>query len=149
LAPPMNSQPLPRWAQWSLSISCRPVTPTYKLQVKTSSRTCIHALPRALWLWASPTCQSGLRRFHVSYSFGSHLPTEVASSTATCPMALDLTSQLRWAPALTRGSGPHFLTEVGSDTTMCSLALDLTSRMRWPPTLSHVPRPPMGHGPQV
>jgi hypothetical protein len=33
---------------------------------------------------------------------GPRLPAEVGSSIAMCPMALDLTSQLRWALALSR-----------------------------------------------
>jgi hypothetical protein len=39
---------------------------------------------------------------HVPYSSGPRLPAEVGSSAAMCPMALDLASQLRWAPALPR-----------------------------------------------
>jgi hypothetical protein len=72
--------------------------------------------------------------------------------TVMCPMTPDLTSQLRWAPALPRvlwlqtsplnwgglryyhvyyGSGPCFSTEVGSDAALCPMAPDLTSRLRW------------------
>jgi hypothetical protein len=40
----------------------------------------------------------------VSYGSGSRLSAKLGSGIATCPMSLDLTSQLRWAPAL-----PHVL----------------------------------------
>jgi hypothetical protein len=39
-------------------------------------------------------------RCHVSCSFRPHLPVEVGSSATTCPVAPDLTSLLRRAPAL-------------------------------------------------
>jgi hypothetical protein len=41
---------------------------------------------------------------HVSYGFEPRLPAEVGSGSATCPMAPDLASRLRWAPVL-----PHVL----------------------------------------
>jgi hypothetical protein len=68
-----------------VSVPYGPGTPTYKSQVKTSCMVCIYTLPRALQFWTSP-------------------PAEVGSGAATCPMALDLASRLRWAPAL-----PHVL----------------------------------------
>jgi hypothetical protein len=79
--------------------------------------------------------------------------------TATCPTALDLASQLRWAPVRSRalwlrtlppdrgvlqpchvsyGSEPHLSKEVDSDTTTCYMALNLTSRMRCAPVLTRV-----------
>jgi hypothetical protein len=85
-----------------LLVPCRPDTPTYKPQVKISCRTCIHTLPRVLWLRISPPSWGGLRRCHVPYGSGPRLPAEVDSSAATCPMALDLASRLRWAPVLPR-----------------------------------------------
>jgi hypothetical protein len=39
---------------------------------------------------------------HVSYGSGSRLLVEVGFGTVTCPMALDLASRLRCAPALPR-----------------------------------------------
>jgi hypothetical protein len=51
----------------TLSISCRSGTSTYKLQVKTGSRACIHVLPHTLLLQTSPPCQGGLRRCHMSH----------------------------------------------------------------------------------
>jgi hypothetical protein len=39
-------------------------------------------------------------RCHVSYGFGPRLSAEMGSGATTCPMAPDLTSRLRWAPAL-------------------------------------------------
>jgi hypothetical protein len=95
----------------------------------------------------------------VSYGSGPRLSTEVGSNAATCPMTLDLTSQLRWAPALphvlwlqtsplTRGelwcchmsydSGPRLPDEVGSSAAVCPIALDLTYRLRWTLTLPHI-----------
>jgi hypothetical protein len=41
-------------------VPCRPGTPTYKLQVKTGSEVCTHALPRALQYWTLPPSQGGL-----------------------------------------------------------------------------------------
>jgi hypothetical protein len=87
-----------------VSVPSRPGTPTYKLQVKTSSRACNHTLPHALRLRISPPYQGGLRRCHVSYDSGPRLLTEVGSGAAMCPMTLYLTSRLRWAPVL-----PHIL----------------------------------------
>jgi hypothetical protein len=58
------------------------------------------ALLRAPWLQTSPPDWVELRCCHVSYGSRPHLPAEVDSSAATCTMALDLISQLRWASAL-------------------------------------------------
>jgi hypothetical protein len=38
----------------------------------------------------------------MSYGSGPHLSTDVGSGAAMCPIALNLISQLRWAPALPR-----------------------------------------------
>jgi hypothetical protein len=142
-------------------VSCRPSTPTYKLQAKISCRACIHTLPHALRLRSSPSSWCGLRCCHVPYGFGPYLPTEVGSSATTCPMALDLTSRLRWALALPcvlwlwtsppawgglgryhvpYGSEPHLPAEAGSNAAKCPMALDLASRLRWAPALPHIPR---------
>jgi hypothetical protein len=75
---------------------------------------------------------------HVSYNFRPHLPAEVGSRAATCPTAPDLTSLLRWAPALPRASPPCWVelrrchmflsfgarlsTKVGSDAATCLMA---------------------------
>jgi hypothetical protein len=75
---------------------------TYKPQVKISCRACIHTLPCALRLRTSPPSWGGLRCCHVSYSSRPRLLTEVGSDPATCPMAPDIASQLRWAPVLPR-----------------------------------------------
>jgi hypothetical protein len=82
-----------------VSVPCRPGTPTYKPQVKTSCRACSHTLSRALRLWTLPPSCGGLRRCHMSYGSGPRLPAKVGSGAATCPMAPDLASRLRWAPA--------------------------------------------------
>jgi hypothetical protein len=52
--------------------------PLYKPQVKTSCRTCIH----------------------VPYGSRPRLAAEVGFGVATCPVALDLASLLRWASML-------------------------------------------------
>jgi hypothetical protein len=120
-AAPVSSQPPPRWAQGPLSVSCRLGTLTYRLQVKTSSRACIHilscvlqlrtsppllrwllAVPSVLQLRTSPPCQGGLQHSHVSHGPGPCLTTEVGPSAATCSVALGLSSQPRQNPALTR-----------------------------------------------
>jgi hypothetical protein len=55
-----------------------------------------------LWLWIShPDC-GGLQCYHVSSGSGPHLPVEVGSGAATCPVAPDLASRLRWASTLPR-----------------------------------------------
>jgi hypothetical protein len=60
------------------------------------------ALPHFLWLRTSPPDRGGLRRCHVSYGSEPRLPIEVGSSAATCPIAPDLASRLRWASTLPR-----------------------------------------------
>jgi hypothetical protein len=69
--------------------------PAYKLKIKIRSRTCIHALPRKLYLQTIPPCIGGLRRHHVSRGPESHLLAEVSSDAATCPLAPDLASLMR------------------------------------------------------
>jgi hypothetical protein len=120
-AAPVSSQPPPRWARGPLSVSCRLGTPTYRLQVKTSSRACIYILscvlqlrtsppllrwlltvPSVLQLRTSPPCQGGLQHSHVSHGPGPCLTTEVGPIAATCSVALGLSSQPRQNPALTR-----------------------------------------------
>jgi hypothetical protein len=60
----------------------------------------------------------------VPYGSEPHLPVEVGSGVATCPMALELASRLRWAPALPRvlwlRSSPPGL--VGSGAVTCPRA---------------------------
>jgi hypothetical protein len=79
---------------------------------------------------------------HMSYGSRPRLPAEVGSGTATCPMAPDHASWLRWAPMLQRvlwlrtsplgcgglrrchefyGSRPPLLAEVGSDAVTCPM----------------------------
>jgi hypothetical protein len=48
------------------------------------------------------SCQGGLWRYHVSYSSGPRLPTEVGSNATTCLVAPGLSSQLRRALTLPR-----------------------------------------------
>jgi hypothetical protein len=76
-------------SQKCLSIPCRLGTPTYKLQVKTESRACIHAPPRALRYQTLPSCQGGLRGCHVSSGSGPCLPAGEGSGAAACHMAPD------------------------------------------------------------
>jgi hypothetical protein len=101
-------------------------------------------------------------RCHISCSFRPHLPAEVGSDATTCPMALDIASLLRWAPALSHvprlrtlppwwgelrcchvscGPGPRLLAEVRSGATTCPSAQDLASFSRWAPVLPCVPQP--------
>jgi hypothetical protein len=79
-----------------------PGTPTYKPQVKTSCRVCIHTLSHALWLQTSPSIWGRLRCCHVYYGSRPRLSVEVDSDVATCPMTVDPASQLRWVPVLPR-----------------------------------------------
>jgi hypothetical protein len=74
----------------------------YKLYVKVSSKVCIHALPRKLYLRTTPPWRGGLRSRHVSNGPEPHLLAELSSGAATCSSAPDLTSLPRWAPALPR-----------------------------------------------
>jgi hypothetical protein len=43
------------------------------------------ALPRVLYLRTSPPNRGGLRRCHVSYGSGPHIPVEVVSGASMCP----------------------------------------------------------------
>jgi hypothetical protein len=120
------------------------------------------ALPRVPRPRTSPPYRGGLQRCHVSHGPGPHLPAEVGSDVAMCPVALGLTSLLRWALALSRapwlqtsppcrdrfgcchisrGPGPRLPAEVFSGAATCPTALDLTSLPRWAPALPCVPRP--------
>jgi hypothetical protein len=104
-------------------------------------------LPHVLWLQTSSPYWGGLRCYHVFYSSEPRLLAGVGSGTATCPIAPNLASRLRWAPTLPcviwlRISPP---TEVGTDTATCPMALELTFRLRCAPALPRVPRVPMGH----
>jgi hypothetical protein len=142
----------------------------YSLQDKTRSKTCIHALPRALQLQNLPPYRGGLRCCYVSYDFGPRLPTEVGSGAAMCPMASNPASLSRWVPVLpcalwlwtpspcrgglrcchvSSGSGPHLPIEVGSDAAACPIAMDLASRPRRVPVLSHVSRFPKDRVPHI
>jgi hypothetical protein len=126
-----------------VSVPYRLGTLTYKSQVKTSYRVCIHTLSRVLWLQISPPDWGGLQRCHMSYDSGPQLPAEVGSDAAMSPMAPDLASRLRWASALPRihwlwtsplgwgelqryhmpyGLRPRLPTEVGSGVATCPMA---------------------------
>jgi hypothetical protein len=97
---------------------------------------------------------------HIPCSSKPHLPAEVGSNAATCPVASDLASLSRWAPALPRvpqhrtsppcrgghrhynmshGPRPRLLAKVSSDIATCPLASDLASLPRWAPALPRVP----------
>jgi hypothetical protein len=71
-------------------------------------------------------------RCHVPYGSEPRLLTEMASSAAMCPMALDLTSRMRWAPVLphAHNSRLHLPAEVGSGAVTCYMAPDLASQLR-------------------
>jgi hypothetical protein len=145
LAPPASSQPLLRWAQGSLLVLCRPGTPAYKLQHKTRSRVCVHALP----LQTLPLYRGWLRCCHMSCSSRPcHCPTKVGSGAAMCPMTPDHTSLLGRALVLphvlwlqtsppARGElrrchvsyrfGPLLPAKLGSGAALCPTAPDPTS----------------------
>jgi hypothetical protein len=73
-----------------VSVSYRPSTPTYKLQVKSKSGACTHAPPHALQHRTLPPSRDELQGYHVSSGSRSRLPDRVGSETAMCPVALDL-----------------------------------------------------------
>jgi hypothetical protein len=127
-------------------------------------------LPCVLWLRTSPPSRGGLQCCHVSYGSGPRLPTELGSSAAICPIALDLASQLMWALTLpyilwlwtsphswgglhrcnmSYGSGPRLPAEVGSGAATCPMAPNLASRLRWTAALPRVPRVPVDREFQV
>jgi hypothetical protein len=58
------------------------------------------ALPHILRPWTLPPCRGGLRCYHVSHGRKPCLLAKVSSSAATCSSPPDLTSLLRWTPAL-------------------------------------------------
>jgi hypothetical protein len=100
LAPPAGSQPLPRWARGPLLVPCIPGTPVYRLQAKTKSRGCTHALlhatvapePASL-LWKTPVLPRVPRLQTPPLRLGG-------SGAATCPEALDSVSPSRRALTL-------------------------------------------------
>jgi hypothetical protein len=89
LASPEGSLPPPRWARGPLSVPYRLGTPTYKLQVKTKSGACNHALPHIPWHRIQPPNRGGVQSCHVSSVSETHLLAKVGSSTTTCPNAPD------------------------------------------------------------
>jgi hypothetical protein len=112
LAPPTDSQPLPRCVRGPLSVPYRPGTLAYRLQVKTRSGACIHALPRVLHPQTQPPCRDGLRCYHTPYSSEPHLPAQTGSEphhhieegfgAATCYVAPCLACLSRRALTLSR-----------------------------------------------
>jgi hypothetical protein len=77
----------------------------------------------------------------VSRGLGPRLLAELSSVAATCSLAPDLTSLLRWAPALPCVPWIQVLhpREESSGAVTCSSAPDLASLPRWAPTLPHGP----------
>jgi hypothetical protein len=132
LAPPAGVQSLPRWAQGPLSVPCRPGTPTYKLQVKTKCKACLHTSPRALQHQTLPRCQGGLRCFHVSRGTGPCLPAREGSSAAMYTAAP--------GPASLPGGLWHYHASYGFGPCLPA---------RRAPTLSHVLWFPMDLEPQA
>jgi hypothetical protein len=76
--------------------------PVCKLQVKTSSRACMHMLQCVPHLRTSPPCQGGLLCCLVSCGPKPRLLDEVSSDGATCPSAPNLASLSRLALVLPR-----------------------------------------------
>jgi hypothetical protein len=113
----------------------------------TSLLRWVSVLPRGSWSQASSSCWVELRCRHAFLSSGPHLPAEVASSAATCPMAPGFASsrgELRHCHVFL-SSGSRLPTKVGS------------GAATWPrpylperraPVLPRTPRPPAGCVPQ-
>jgi hypothetical protein len=110
LASPVGSNPLPSWARGPVSVPYRSGTPTYKLQIKTRSRTCTHAVPCALQHQVQPPSQGGLWGYQVSSASN---PTSLIGS-APAP------SHVSWVQTLPPCRG-------GLRCTACHTASDLAS----------------------
>jgi hypothetical protein len=100
-------------------------------------------LPRVSLPRTSPPCRDGLQHRHVSHGPGPHLPTEVASSAATCSVVPYLASLPRWAPVLTPVPWPRDSPRCRGGLRHCHVShgLDLTSLQRWALVLSCVTQP--------
>jgi hypothetical protein len=88
-------------------------------------------LPRALWLRTLPPYRGGLRHCHVPHGFGPRLPAQEGSSAATCLMAPDHASLLRWASTL-----PHAPQLQTSPPYSRAPVLPCVKRLWTPPTYS-------------
>jgi hypothetical protein len=89
-------------------------------------------LPRDTQPRTSSSYRGGLRCCHVSRGPGPRLLAELRSGAATCSLTQDITSLLRWAPALPHVSWLRALPpkEESSGAATCSSAPDLTSLSR-------------------
>jgi hypothetical protein len=111
---------------WGVLVPYRPGTPTYKLQVKTSGRACVHmqphaprcrtkatslrwapTLPRVQHLRTPPLSTRGLQRCHTSHGCRPCPASIVGSGVIACRSALD----------------PAFLHKGGSEADMRPMAL--------------------------
>jgi hypothetical protein len=142
LAPPVGSQPPPRWAWGHCRYHVDRVPPHISF---VSRKGAGHA---------STCC-------HIPCSFRLCLPIEVGSSAAAFPTTPDLVSLPRWALALpcvprpqtsppcrgglqcclvSHSPTPRLPIEMGSSIATCPMAPDLASLLRWALALPHVPR---------
>jgi hypothetical protein len=88
----------------TMSVPYRTGSPTYKVQVETRGRVCIHTLPHVLQLQTIPPWLGGIWCCHVAHGFRPCLHTQEGSSIATSPVAPDLTPPQWWAPLLSHGT---------------------------------------------
>jgi hypothetical protein len=150
-SPLAGSQPLLRWTWGPLSVPCRPGTPHTGFKSGQGAGC------------ATMCC-------HVSCGSGPFLHVKESSNATTCHVASDLTSLPRRALVLPRvlrlrtsppcqgelrhchvscSSGPHLPVKESSDATTCPIVLDPTSPLEKDQVLPHVPRLPVGRGPQA
>jgi hypothetical protein len=108
-----------------LSVPYRLGTPTYKLQVKTGGRVCIHAPPRVLQHQTRPPCLGGLQRCRMSRSSGPGLLAQEGSSAKCIPRLWTsprLKNKLRCCH-VSYGFGAHRPVQNGCSAGTCPMAL--------------------------
>jgi hypothetical protein len=77
-----DSEPYPPIKESSGATTCHAAPDLSSLPRRAS------VLPRDMWLRTSPSCQGGLRRYHMSRGSRPGLPTGKGSGAGTCPTAL-------------------------------------------------------------
>jgi hypothetical protein len=124
LAPPVGSQPLPRWAWGPLSIPCKSGTPTYKFQIKTMSikklAPPVDSQPLPRWAWGplSVPYKSGTP----TYKF--QVKTRSGTCATTCPATLPLNQGGLWGCHMSTVSETRLPDRKGSDAAMCIMTPD-------------------------
>jgi hypothetical protein len=120
-----------------------PRATTYPVAPDLSSLSrCAQVLPHVLQPRTLPSCRGGLRCCHVSRGPGPRLLAELSSGAATCSLAPDLTSLLRWTLVLPCVPWLWALhsREESSGAATCSSTLNLASLPRLALALLRVPR---------